>query len=246
MTDPVTMPVAPGANLYVHYAEACGKSSDIHEHLPLLRQLAARCAHVTEMGVRYADGSTIALLAGLADAAGKPTVACRAGHPVTRPVGGQHTNGRTYCDEHQKTGCMEHVVVSHPQRKLVSWDLDPMAILRCFQLWARIDGGLAQYRVTWEPRVGDTGVVSTDDTDMLFIDTLHTYSQLKKELFEHEVAVKRYIVLHDVETFGMTSEDGTKPGLLQAVQEFLDDRKNWFLAELRTNCNGLAVLERRS
>lgn len=38
--------------------------SDINEHLPLLRELASSCEHVTEFGLRGADGSTIALLAG--------------------------------------------------------------------------------------------------------------------------------------------------------------------------------------
>lgn len=37
---------------------------DIGEHLDLLRDLAAEVEHVTEFGVRNADGSTIALLAG--------------------------------------------------------------------------------------------------------------------------------------------------------------------------------------
>lgn len=37
---------------------------DIGEHLDLLRDLAAECEHVTEFGVRNADGSTIAFLAG--------------------------------------------------------------------------------------------------------------------------------------------------------------------------------------
>lgn len=38
----------------------CG---DIHEHLDVLREYASRCEHVTEMGTRGANGSTIALLA---------------------------------------------------------------------------------------------------------------------------------------------------------------------------------------
>lgn len=36
---------------------------DIHEHLPLLRELASKCRHVTEFGMRWANGSTVALLA---------------------------------------------------------------------------------------------------------------------------------------------------------------------------------------
>jgi len=46
-----------------HYQAACDRPSDINEHLPLLREYASKCEHVTEMGMRGADGSTIALLA---------------------------------------------------------------------------------------------------------------------------------------------------------------------------------------
>lgn len=45
------------------YRQACETPSDIHEHLPLLRELASRCKHVTEFGMRWATGSTIAFLA---------------------------------------------------------------------------------------------------------------------------------------------------------------------------------------
>lgn len=46
----------------------CASPSDISEHLPLLRSLAAQCCHVTEFGTRSGN-STVAFLAGLASAA---------------------------------------------------------------------------------------------------------------------------------------------------------------------------------
>ena len=39
------------------------EATDICEHMDLLRELASQCEHVTEMGVRNANGSTIAFLA---------------------------------------------------------------------------------------------------------------------------------------------------------------------------------------
>lgn len=45
------------------YEKACVGPTDIHEHLPLLRLLASRCDHVTEFGMRWARGSTLAFLA---------------------------------------------------------------------------------------------------------------------------------------------------------------------------------------
>lgn len=45
------------------YETAAGKTSDINEHVPTLRELASTCDHVTEFGVRGGI-STVALLAG--------------------------------------------------------------------------------------------------------------------------------------------------------------------------------------
>lgn len=45
------------------YEAAVSTPSDICEHLPLLRSLAADCEHVTEFGLRDASGSTVAFLA---------------------------------------------------------------------------------------------------------------------------------------------------------------------------------------
>lgn len=45
------------------FTNACATPSDINEHLPLLRRLAERCDHVTEFGMRWARGSTLAFLA---------------------------------------------------------------------------------------------------------------------------------------------------------------------------------------
>lgn len=45
------------------FAEAIGRPSDINEHLSLLYKLASECEHVTEFGLRGANGSTVAFLA---------------------------------------------------------------------------------------------------------------------------------------------------------------------------------------
>ncbi len=58
----VDLPALPATALEGLYREACATPSDIHEHCPTLRALAAACRHVTEMGTRTAV-STTALLA---------------------------------------------------------------------------------------------------------------------------------------------------------------------------------------
>lgn len=82
------------------------------------------------------------------------------------------------------------------------------------------------------------------ETDLLFVDTLHTYDQLKAELTRHANKVQKYIVLHDVVTFGQQGElPGTK-GLRPAVDEFLAEGKFKKALSLENN-NGLMILKRK-
>jgi methyltransferase family protein len=80
-------------------------------------------------------------------------------------------------------------------------------------------------------------------TDLLFIDTLHTYDQLKQELARHSDKARKYIVLHDTEHFGTTGELPTR-GLWPAVAAFLAANSTWRLLEKHPNNNGLTVLAR--
>lgn len=85
-----------------------------------------------------------------------------------------------------------------------------------------------------------------EPTDLLFIDTLHDYGQLKRELELHSSKVKKYIICHDTETYGYKDQSGAGPGLMQAINEFLAANTAWKIKERYTNCNGLLVLERGS
>lgn len=105
--------------------------------------------------------------------------------------------------------------------------------------------------------VADSTRYDLEQVDLLFIDTLHTYSQLKKELELHNFKVNRYIVLHDTVTYGfiddlLTQEfpnrfevHPTKKGLVPAVMEFLQDHREWCHLRTYPNNNGLTVLARR-
>lgn len=87
--------------------------------------------------------------------------------------------------------------------------------------------------------------VEIEQTDFLFIDTFHTYDQLIQELNLHSSKVNKWIALHDTVTFGSHGEHGHR-GLNAAVDEFLENNKNWKTLEVRVNNNGLTVLERIS
>ena len=91
---------------------------------------------------------------------------------------------------------------------------------------------------------GDTLKIDIEETDLLFIDTLHTYTHLKEELKLHGNKAKKYLVFHDIDTFGTVGEDGEEPGLLAAIKEFMDENPHWEIAEVHQNNNGLLILKR--
>ena len=81
---------------------------------------------------------------------------------------------------------------------------------------------------------GDTLAINIESCDMLFIDTLHTYEQLKGELARHSDKAKKYIVLHDTTSC---------PDMYIAVEEFLKEGV-WEIQKRYTNNNGLTILKR--
>lgn len=93
--------------------------------------------------------------------------------------------------------------------------------------------------------IADVNTIELEETDLLFIDTWHAYDQLKNELAMHSGKVRKYIIMHDTQTFGTQDEDGVgKKGLLPAIMEFLISNRDWQLLEHYKNNNGLTVLGR--
>jgi len=76
-----------------------------------------------------------------------------------------------------------------------------------------------------------------EPTDLLFIDTDHTYRQCSEEFKKHSNKVKKFIILHDTVTFGAE--------LNKAIEEFLDKNRDWMVRETCLNNNGLTVLAKK-
>lgn len=165
------------------YADQLAGWSDIIDHLPLLRALAAECDHVTEFGTRHGV-STVAFLAGLP------------------------SHGR-----------------------MVSYDVDPGC--------ARFDDP------RWSLTVADTGALTEiDETDLLFIDTLHDAAHVAAELRNGNRA-RRWLVFHDTVLFGTADETtGAPPGILHAIFEFMAANPHWRVRSHDWRSCGLLVLVR--
>eukprot|EP00759_Apiculatamorpha_spiralis_P025061 PhF_6_TR28139/c0_g1_i4/m.41671 len=89
-----------------------------------------------------------------------------------------------------------------------------------------------------------------DDTDMLFIDTLHSGPLLRKELAKHSRNVRKWILFHDVISFG--DRDEADPagqrggyGLRPVIKDFLKESNGeWREEAYFPFSNGLLVLRR--
>jgi hypothetical protein len=118
-----------------------------------------------------------------------------------------------------------------------------------------------EYSVDYSFHEKDVLNIEIEPTELLFIDTLHTYNQLINELKIHSNKVSKYIVLHDTEFFGRVDETvyehasnlikesaTTKQGLMTAVEDFLltDLGQSWELFKIYENNNGLTILKKKS
>lgn len=91
--------------------------------------------------------------------------------------------------------------------------------------------------------VEDTRTATIAPTDILLIDSLHTYEQVKIELSKHANAVKKFLVFHDTTTYAWHGENNS-PGIWPAIAEFLNANPAWQLHQRYYNNNGLTILKR--
>jgi hypothetical protein len=118
-----------------------------------------------------------------------------------------------------------------------SYEFSPLPGIREFFEEARNSGR----NVTLH--VDDTRKVEIPECDMLFVDSLHVYEQVQKELELHAHKARQYIGFHDTTSFEHNGEFGGR-GIWPAVQEFIDSHPEWQMIERRINNNGLTVLKR--
>lgn len=80
-------------------------------------------------------------------------------------------------------------------------------------------------------------------TEIMLVDSYHSYEQVKGELELHADKVSKYILFHDTSLFGDRGQGGEQ-GIWPAIQEFLDSHPEWKLVERRTNNNGMTLIAR--
>jgi hypothetical protein len=145
------------------------------------------------------------------------------------------------------------LLYSNPQ-KMISYDKGQNESINTFINIAN------ESSMNFEFRLNDVLTIEIENTDLLFIDTWHTYNQLSLELELHSKNVNKYIILHDTVTYGLIDEQlydnlsvvvrsipKTKEGLMNAVNDFLMSENGfmWTIFEEYKNNNGLLVLKRK-
>lgn len=114
----------------------------------------------------------------------------------------------------------------------------------------------------WHYAVQDSRKAVSQMCDLLFIDSLHTYAQVDEELKIHAGWAHRWLVFHDVLTFGSIGADGETGrwswtpeagksvpvehlGIRPAIDALMIREPNWHIAASYPDSHGLLVLERR-
>lgn len=153
-------------------------------------------------------------------------------------------------------------VVAKPKR-LISIDIiDPRNLdegtyhwnnYRCGDRMNQIIDHCAVSNIDYKFIHGDTTKIEIEETDLLFIDTMHTYNQVKTELSLHGNKSRKYLIFHDTVSFRHRNETdpdvygkstSDKIGIWPAIDEFLSQNTHWKIHEIFENCNGLTVLKR--
>lgn len=205
--------IAENRELMKQYNWHCSHTSDINEHIPILRSLAKQCSTVTEIGVRSMN-STWGILLGLAE---------------------NRKNNSSY----------------------VGIDLNqpPKQIIDLATKLARGNGIAFQFKQANDMQI------DIEETDLLFIDSLHTYCHLTYELEKFAPKTRMFIAMHDTDKpwgfiddnlyYGDKSEyppeiSREKSGLWMAVEDFLQNHPEWTLFQHRKNNHGFTILKRVS
>ena len=81
----------------------------------------------------------------------------------------------------------------------------------------------------------DTRAIEIEETDLLFIDTEHTYDQMQKELELHGNKARKFIIFHD-------TADCHEMNV--AIKEFMEANPHWVNEEEVINNHGFKIIKK--
>jgi len=156
-------------------------------------------------------------------------------------------------------GCAPKYLVSYDMRDPSTWGegsehISDWAVSRGYNNIQDVYDVAEEYNLNFKFIQANVLDVEIEETDLLFLDTWHSYKQLKAELKLHASKVKKYLVFHDTTTYGYIDETNYEElgdewkaegiGIWKAIEEFLQDNPQWVLEQRYENNNGLTVLKK--
>jgi hypothetical protein len=128
------------------------------------------------------------------------------------------------------------LMAAKPKRlTIIDWDKPPFEIDRNRLRDIIMDGMEQDTFVEFHPQ--DSLDAWLPESEMLFLDTFHTYEHLFLELMRHSENITNYILIHD-------TDEPMCPGMFCAVEDFLMDNHQWSILKRITDRPGLTILER--
>lgn len=140
-------------------------------------------------------------------------------------------------------------------KKLVCYDIERHKNIDELESLAK------EYSINLEFIEADVLKTEIEETDLLFIDTFHTYEQLTRELALHSHKAKKYLAFHDTTSFGFRDEadyhcisdvvknieEKKHTGLVPAIDEFMKSELGscWEVEKIFMNNNGVTILKRK-
>lgn len=121
-------------------------------------------------------------------------------------------------------------MMAHP-RKLTSYDIYPDN----FIVRDLLEKYAGDHDIYFEFRTDSSLETQIDETDLLFLDTVHERDHVYRELSLHAPKTRKYIMVHDVAA--------CEP-VLDAVIDYIKHDKNWRIKEHCNQGSGLMILEK--
>jgi len=118
-------------------------------------------------------------------------------------------------------------IASNP-KKLICYDINPCPVKNAVDTCANLG-------IDFIFHVADTRIIEIEETDLLFIDTEHTYDQIQKELELHGNKARKFIVFHDT---------AWAHDMNRAIKEFMEANPHWVNEEEVMNNHGFKIIKK--
>lgn len=129
------------------------------------------------------------------------------------------------------TGLSTTAFLAGSLKKLRSYDItdEYLSVLPDLESFA------AANSIDFKFEIGNSLEITIEETDLLFIDTVHKKKHTLEELRLHASKAKKFIMFHDTTEW---------PGVFEAAIEFLINNHEWHIVEHCNRGSGLLVLKR--